>query len=459
MKKRILSLIVSLSLVIGCVFSLSSCEMVKSILRSIIPEELLDDGEAAGEGDGTDTEGSGEGAGDGSGSAGGTSSGGDTGDGNPSDDTEPETPDADDEVVFIPGGSDGEAADSLTSAQRALLSTVIVRPTFEVNNGYTTRTEISNGAGVIYSLDRESGDAIIITNYHVVYYKESLTSDKISDDINIYLYGMEYEQYKIKASFIGGSLTEDIAVLRVEGSEVLKNSSATSVVIGDSSLASVTDRVLAVGNPEGDGISASEGMISVNDENISMLGADGRTMISIRVIRVDCGINQGNSGGGLYDADGKLIGIVNAKKTGSDIDNIGWALPINRVRNLVDNILDHCDGDTQRKAKKAVVGITLQVVAMGVRIDESTGDVRRYELVDVQKLEDTCIIADSIRVGDVIRYTVVDGVRLDADRMHMVVDHLLRARVGSTLVIGAERDGVAFEITVTLPEECFVVIN
>ena len=192
----------------------------------------------------------------------------------------------------------------------------------------------------------------IITNYHVVYYKEALGENKTSEDIDIYLYGMEAEKYKIKATFIGGSLTEDIAVLKISGSEVIKNSCAVSVKIGNSSSLSVTDKVLAVGNPEGDGISATSGIVSMNDETITMIGADGRTSINIRVLRIDSAINQGNSGGGLYDADGNLVGIVNAKKTGADIDNVAWALPINRVRNLVDNILDHCDGDTVKTAKK-----------------------------------------------------------------------------------------------------------
>ena len=81
----------------------------------------------------------------------------------------------------------------------------------------------------------------------MVYYKLAISGDKISSDINVFLYGMEAEQYAIKATFIGGSLTEDIAVLKIEDSEIIRNSCAVSAVIGDSEALSVTDKVLAVG--------------------------------------------------------------------------------------------------------------------------------------------------------------------------------------------------------------------
>lgn len=462
MKKRILSLIIAMALAVGAVASLSSCDVADVLLNA-----LNQSGNAGGSGGelGSGDEGAPEGTPEDDSHNDNTGSTPDEGNG--AGNTDPEGGDVDEgdgeaneDVEYIPGASDEAAdADAMTSAQRALLSTVIVRPNFEIYNGYSVRTEVVNGSGVIYTLDREAGDAIIITNYHVVYYKDALTADKISDDINLYLYGMEAEQYKIKAEFIGGSLTEDIAVLRVTGSDVIKNSCALSVNIGSSAAASVTDRVLAVGNPEGDGFSVSDGIISVNDETIQMTAADGRTSISIRVMRVDCGINQGNSGGGLYDAEGRLIGIVNAKKTGSEIDNIGWALPIDRVKNLVENILDHCDGETVKNPKKALIGITLYAAAMGVTVDEETGDVRRYEVVRVHEITDTCIIPDEIQVGDRVLYTTVDGVRLDADRVHKVIDHLLCARVGSTLVIGIERDGETREITITLTDENFVEIK
>ena len=471
MKNRLLTLIIATILMLSCVV-MSSCASISGILGSIKPgvsDDVIEDedeGDTDLDDDGDDLPvGSISGGSSNEGSLGGDIAGGDVGGdiggGSPDDDDNAsDGGDTDADVEYIPGLSDSQsAADGLSSAQRALLSTVIVRATHDVYSGYSVRSDVVNGSGVIYTLDRAAGDAIIVTNYHVVYHQNSLLADRISDSIKIYLYGMESEAYAIDAKYIGGSMTEDIAVLRISGSDVIKNSCAVSAIIGDSAALSPTDGVLVVGNPEGNGISATEGIVSVSDETISMTAADGRTLINIRVIRLDAGVNQGNSGGGLYGEDGKLIGIVNAKKTGSEIDNIGWALPINRVRNLVDNILAHCDGESERTPKKAVVGITIYASAMGVNVDAESGDVIRYEIVSVQEKTETCAIKDEIMEGDRILYTIVDGVRLDADRVHKVTDHLLRARVGSTLVIGVEREGEAFEITLTLTEDNFVTIS
>lgn len=442
--KRIFSLISVILITVLCIGALSSCQVLDNLRDALLGGEASEDSDGGSLDNGDADEDDADNNGDSTGNNDSTS-----GDGTQSDgDGNEETPaDPKDETVFLPDGTeDAESADALTTAQRALLSTVIVR------------TASSNGSGVILSLDRESGDAVIVTNFHVVYYRNTVFDEGISRQIKLYLYGMEQEQYAIEAEYVGGSLTEDIAVLRVSGSEVIKNSLAVSANIGDSNGVSVTDEVLVVGNPEGDGFSASRGIISVTNETITMTASDGVTQINIRVMRIDAGVNQGNSGGGLYDADGKLIGIVNAKKTGIDIDNIAWALPISRVKNLVDSILDNCDGDLVTKTTKPMIGVTLYASAMGVRIDED-GNLDRYELVTVNEVTETCIIPDEIKVGDIITYTVVDGVRLDADRVHMVIDHLLTARVGSTLTIGVLRGGEALEITLTFTEENFVEIN
>ena len=90
--------------------------------------------------------------------------------------------------------------------------------------GSTTTKEYSSaGSGVIYQLDKNEGDAFIITNYHVVYDASSNRENGISDDISVYLYGSATEERAIKATYVGGSIYYDIAVLRVEDSELLKD--------------------------------------------------------------------------------------------------------------------------------------------------------------------------------------------------------------------------------------------
>ena len=91
----------------------------------------------------------------------------------------------------------------------------------------------------------------------------------------------------------------------------------------------VGSSAIAIGNAQGLGISSTSGVVSVDSEYITMTAADGKTAVAFRVMRVDTAINSGNSGGGMYDDNGNLIGIVNAKIVYDGVENIGYAIPSN----------------------------------------------------------------------------------------------------------------------------------
>ena len=228
----------------------------------------------------------------------------------------------------------------------------------------------STGSGVIIDLNKTAGTAYIVTNYHVVYSAEVDESDW-KKNIYVYLYGSQsYEtelqangSYKLtgygdgmEATYVGGSINYDIAVLKVEGNDYLKNSVAQEATIGNSDTAVVGEKVYAIGNPQGHGIAVTEGALSVDSEYISLAmevlykvnnGFGGYKNViaekefSYRVMRTDAAINGGNSGGALFNVKGELIGIVNAKSSSSAIDNMAYALPITNVKYVVDNILDN----------------------------------------------------------------------------------------------------------------------
>ena len=228
------------------------------------------------------------------------------------------------------GGITAASAKGLRSAVSIVCNfetTVQVGGWYPGSSYVTTKEYTSKGSGVIYRLDEEEGDAFIITNYHVVFDSSSNSPDGISEDISVYLYGSETEDGAIAATYVGGSLYYDIAVLRVEDSEMLKGSSACDVSVADSDDVSVGDTAIAVGNAQGLGISSTSGIVSVDSEYITMTAADDKTKVSFRVMRVDTAINSGNSGGGLYDSEGRLIGIVNAKIVYDGVENIGYAIP------------------------------------------------------------------------------------------------------------------------------------
>lgn len=415
----------------------------------------------SGDGSGNTGEGSGEGSGDTGNTGGGEGSGNGEGSGEGGTDTEGTLPLPGYSGDYLPDSEENAAlADKLTGIERSLLSTVVIISNFEVTSDYDysyTYPDSSAGSGVIYKLDRESGDAIIITNFHVVYDKDSITWNKVANDIEVYLYGQEYSDYKIPATFIGGSLTEDLAVLKIEDSDVIKNSCAQEVIIGDSDLVSVYDKVFAVGNPEGDGMAATDGMVSVDSESLSMTGADGVTSLNLRVMRVSAAINPGNSGGGLYDESGKLIGIVNAKKTGSEVDNIAWAIPINLAKNIVDNILYYADGIYTTTGYRVLLGVTVTSLVTGARIDPDTGRLYKAEMVVISDIVETSFLVNPedgtspLQANDIINAITVDGVRHEVYRIHHVIDHMYTARAGSTVTVNITRGDSTFDVTVTVP--------
>ena len=201
--KKIISILLAMTLCIGSVLSLSSCFYF---------DILIGDSEDDAENDGQQSDGKENGKTDNEG--GGTQNS--------------------DKVEFYPGlGESDILTDTVTASSRALLSTVSIVANFDVTSfgGYEITTQVGYGSGVFYRVDKSTGDAYIITNYHVVHNASSITSDEISDDIGIYLYGQEMEKYKISAEYVGGSLTQDLAVLKVSGSDVIKNSLAVPVVI------------------------------------------------------------------------------------------------------------------------------------------------------------------------------------------------------------------------------------
>lgn len=429
-----LTVILCLSLTLASMLSLSSCLLIGTGVGGGTDEENPDTNgntpDIGGEGVGTGTEGE-------------------------NDDT------SDTVTEFYPGFGDSDISDiSVTSSSRALLSSVSILSHFEryygsdFGYGYeegSIQAYKVHGSGVIYKLDRASGDAYIITNYHVVSHYESITPNHVSSDIDVFLYGQESKNYAMKATYVGGSMTQDIAVLRIENSDVLKNSYAIPLTVEDSSTVGVMDTVVAIGNSEGEGIQATSGIISVDNEDLSITGADHRTTITLNVMRISAAINEGNSGGGLFNTDGKLIGIVVAKKTGSDVDNLAYAIPSNRAINIADAIIDTCDG-TETLLYRCMLGFTMNADVKGLDIDPKTGKITKVSLVKVDTVLAGGALEGKLAVGDLIKYITVDGVKRDITQIYQVIEHIFTARVGSTVIVGVERDGINVSFTVTMTE-------
>lgn len=181
--------------------------------------------------------------------------------------------------------------------------------------GYQT-TSAASGSGFILT-----ADGYIVTNYHVI---EDATSIKVT------LYsGESYD-----AALVGYDQSNDLAVIKIEAKDL------TPVVLGDSDNMNVGDSVVAIGNPLGElTFSLTSGAVSALDREVTMSNG-----ISMDLIQTDCAINSGNSGGALFNMYGEVIGITNAKYSSSSsseasIDNIGFAIPINNVRSIIESVI------------------------------------------------------------------------------------------------------------------------
>lgn len=166
-------------------------------------------------------------------------------------------------------------------------------------------------------------DGYILTNHHVI-------SDASSVKVTLYN-GETYD-----AKVIGSDEDYDIAVLKIDVT------GATPVVLGDSSKVAIGESVAAVGNPLGElTFSLTVGYVSALDREVTL--SSGTTM---DLIQTDAAINSGNSGGALFNSYGEVVGITNAKYSSSSssgsasIDNIGFAIPINHVKNIITSIIE-----------------------------------------------------------------------------------------------------------------------
>ena len=350
-----------------------------------------------------------------------------------------------DTIINVTGGDEynvtinSNGNQNMLAASKALLSVVSVT------------TSSSAGSGVIYQLDKEKGDAYIITNYHVLYQNKTAS---ISDKINVYLYGMEAAEYAIPATYVGGSMNYDLAVIRVRTNTTLMGSNAMAATIADSDKVAILDTAIAIGNPEAEGISATTGCINVDSENIivEFQSLSASKQVQLRVMRTDAAVNSGNSGGGLFNDKGELIGIVNAKNASSTTDNIGYAIPSNVAKAIAQNIIDYCAETNKTSVYRCMLGITVSVKSLSTKYDTESGKIFKLEEVFVSELTDNSSVAGKIYKNDVINSISINGEKTAVTRTFHVVDTMLNARVNDTVIINVTRNGASVDVTIPIVE-------
>lgn len=335
--------------------------------------------------------------------------------------------------------------------------------------GSSTKTYGSQaGSGVIVELNKEAGNAFIITNYHVVY---NLNCDQagVLDDIWVYPYGA-YNAFTaengdvygdgIKATFVGGAMDYDVAILKVEGSEYIKNSAVTEAKIGESDKVQIGEKTYAIGNPAGAGIAVTNGIVSVGSEYISLSALDERDLdrdgevdvVTFRVMRTSAAINSGNSGGGMFNAEGELIGIVNAKSSGTTTDNMGYALPITTVMEVYENILAN-DG----KVLQATLGIVVSTKSSQAVVADNGEMSIVEEFTVVTAASKGSSAYKKLSAGDVfLSASVNDKETVIFTRRHQLTDLLLSVRKGDVVTFTVRNSsGDEETVSITFDQDAY----
>ena len=341
----------------------------------------------------------------------------------------------------------------------------MLRPEYGTRSGIS----VSTGAAVIYSMDTsEDGYTYFVTDYHVIYNNDadaSLNNEdgtKIARNLHAYLYGSEgspsavdengdgyadtddngytiydYGDYAIDLEYVGGTITYDIAVLRAKTSDVLaRNEDAQPVKLADEY--HVGETAIAIGNPEGDGLSVTQGVISTESEYITLSIDD--TPRSYRSIRIDTALYSGNSGGGLFNKSGELIGITNA---GNSTDqNINYAVPLEIVTGTVDSIIYYGnDGNADTNGVyRLLFGVNVNTENSKYVYDAASGYGNISEDVMIASVNSGSLAEKlGLRQDDRIAAVIINGTTHTIDRSFDIENLALTIRANDIIQIVYER--------------------
>ena len=265
------------------------------------------------------------------------------------------------------------------------------------------------GSGVIISQD-----GYILTCAHVV---DGATSVKVQLQN-----GETYD-----ASIVGSDATSDIAVIKIEATGL------TPAVIGDSDALAVGETVVAVGNPLGTlSNTVTDGIISALNREVTVEDND------MTLLQTNASISPGNSGGGLFNANGELIGVVNAKSSYSEAEGIGFAIPIDSAMEIAQQLIEN----------GAVIRPALGVKILDV-MDANTANQLGVSATGVYVVEVTAgggAEAAGVQAGD--RIIAVDDTAVSSS--NSVKSYLADKQVGDTVNLQVEREGKVLTLTVTL---------
>ena len=270
------------------------------------------------------------------------------------------------------------------------------------------------GSGVIVS-----DDGYIATNYHVI---------QGANKVEVTLHnGKTYT-----ARIIGSDPTNDIAVIKIDAKDL------STVTIGDSSTVDVGDLAVAIGNPLGQlGGTATTGIISALDRTLDVEGT------TLTLLQTDAAINGGNSGGGLFNSKGELIGIVESKASAVGVEGLAFALPINNVSGIINDMIEN-GGSAQAAAGTPAVGVVISEVS------EDNAQYYGLESAGVYIAQVTGANAQSAGFQEMDRIVSFNGQEIKSSNEFITL--VRKCKIGDTVTIVVSRNGQEIEIKTVLEE-------
>lgn len=313
---------------------------------------------------------------------------------------------------------------AIYSANKVLPSIVGITVEYTVTSNFMqgiSQLAQAQGSGIIIS-----NDGYILTNNHIINSSDSSVYYEVSKATKVYVY-LYNDTTPYEATIIGTDEKTDLAVIKIE------KDGLTAAELGDSNSVKIGEFAMAIGNPLGMQSSVTSGIISAVNRTVT--GENGTTYT---LIQTDAAINSGNSGGALVNSEGKVIGVNTLKLSGTGIEGMGFAIPINDTIDVYNQLIDH------GKVLRPYIGIE------GIDITDSMAE--KYNLPvgiyikSVQNSSPASLV--DLKSGDVI--TAVDGVSVKTmDELNKIKE---AKNIGDTLELQISRNNQTFKVNIKLAE-------
>lgn len=311
------------------------------------------------------------------------------------------------------------------AASKVLPSIVGIKVEYTVTSNFmrgTSQLAQAEGSGIIIS-----NDGYILTNNHIINSSDSSVYYEVSKATKVYVY-LYNDETPYEATIVGTDEETDLAVIKIEKADL------TPAELGDSNSVKIGEFAMAIGNPLGMQSSVTSGIVSAVNRNVT--SEDGTTY---NLIQTDAAINSGNSGGALINAEGKVIGINTLKLSGSGIEGMGFAIPINDTIDIYKQLIE------KGKVLRPYIGIG------GVELNEVSA--KHYDLptgIYIKEINSNSPASSSdLKTGDVI--TAIDGIEVST--MDELNDIKNKKNIGDEITLDVYRNKETKQIKIKLGEK------